>query len=95
MLASIRERVGVLSAKGDCCNLVQAAAQQTAAILKVARTEAEDLQACLQHEQVRLSSPSSVVRVHRPTARDSHQRFRMCEASIRLPPAVSAWALIC
>ena len=31
---------------------VQAAAQQTAAILEVARVEAEDLQACLQHEQV-------------------------------------------
>lgn len=36
---------------------MQAAAQQTAAILEVARTEAEDLQACLQHEQVRLGSP--------------------------------------
>ncbi len=35
---------------------LQAAAQQTAAILEVARTEAEDLQACLQHEQVHLSS---------------------------------------
>ena len=35
--------------------LVQAAAQQTAAILEVARTEAENLQACLQHEQVRFN----------------------------------------
>ena len=40
--------------------LLQAAAQQTAAILEVARTEAEDLQACLQHEQVRPSFQNRV-----------------------------------